>query len=111
MDGAFFSDDIISMLDAAGVEFTVSMSLERFAALKALIEKRKRWRRLNGQCSFFETNWKPASWNDRYRFVFIRSQNHKQYKDAVQLDLFIPYEYGHDFKVYAMIGITYCTRN
>jgi hypothetical protein len=38
MDGAFFSDDIISMLDAAGVEFTVSMSLERFAALKALIE-------------------------------------------------------------------------
>jgi hypothetical protein len=99
MDSAFFSDDIISMLDAAGVEFTVSVPFERFAALKALIEKRKRWRRLNGQCSFFETNWKPASWNDRYRFVFIRSQNRKQYKDAVQLDLFIPYEYGHDFKV------------
>lgn len=99
MDSAFFSDDIVSMLDAAGVEFTVSVPFERFAALKTLIENRKRWRRLNGQCSFFETNWKPASWNDRYRFVFIRSQNRKQYKDAVQLDLFIPYEYGHDFKV------------
>jgi len=99
MDSAFFSDDIVGMLDTAGVEFTVSVPFERFAALKTLIEKRKRWRRLNGQCSFFETNWKPASWNDRYRFVFIRSQNRKQFKDVVQLDLFIPYEYGHDFKV------------
>lgn len=99
MDSAFFSDDIVRMLDREGVEFTVSVPFERFTALKTLIENRKRWHRLNGQCSFFEANWKPASWNDRYRFVFIRSQNRKQYKGAVQLDLFIPYEYGHDFKV------------
>jgi hypothetical protein len=99
MDSAFFSDHIVSMLDAAVVEFSVSVPFDRFAALKSLIEKRKCWRRLNGQCSFFEMNRKPASWNDRYHFVFICSQNRKQYKDAVQLDLFIPYEYGHDFKV------------
>ena len=64
-----------------------------------MIEKRQRWRRLNGQWSFFESNWKPASWSDRYRFVFIRCQNRQQYKGAVQLDLFIPYKYGYDFKV------------
>ena len=99
MDSAFFSDDIIRMLDTEGVQFTISVPFERFAALKALIESRKRWRRLNGQCSFFEANWKPSSWDERYRFVFIRNQNRKQHKGAVQLDLFIPYEYGYDFKV------------
>ena len=99
MDSAFFSDDIIGMLNDESVEFTVSVPFERFTVLKAMIEKRKRWRRLNGQLSFFESNWKPSSWSDRYRFVFIRSQNRQQYKGAVQLDLFVPYEYGHDFKV------------
>jgi hypothetical protein len=99
MDSAFFSDDIVSLLDTEGVQFTVSVPFERFSALKALIENRKRWRRLNRQWSFFETNWKPSSWNDRYRFVFIRSQNRQQAKGAIQLDLFIPYEYGYDFKV------------
>jgi len=99
MDSAFFSDDIVSMLDADGVEFTISVPFERFAALKALVENRKRWCRLNGQWSFFETHWKPSSWLDQYRFVFIRSQNRQQYKGPVQLDLFIPYEYGFDFKV------------
>ena len=99
MDSAFFIDYIVRMLDAEEVEFTISVPFERFAALKALIENRKRWRHLNGQCSFFEANWKPSSWDDRYRFVFVRNQNRQQYKGAVQLDLFIPYEYGYDFKV------------
>lgn len=99
MDSAFFNDDIVSMLDREEVEFTASVPFERFAALKTLIENRKRWRRLDGQCSFFETDWKPAKWQDRYRSVFTRNQNRKQYKGAVQLDLFVPYEYGYDFKV------------
>jgi len=99
MDSAFFSDDIVRMLDTEGVQFTISVPFERFATLKALIESRKRWRQLTGQCSFFEANWKPSSWEDRYRFVFVRNQNRQQYKGAVQLDLFIPYEYGYDFKV------------
>ena len=99
MDSAFFSDDIVGMLDDEGVEFTISVPFERFTALKALIEGRKRLRRLNCLWSFFESNWKPVSWRERYRFVFVRSQNRQQYKGAVQLDLFIPYEYGYDFKV------------
>jgi hypothetical protein len=99
MDSAFFSDEIVRMLDTAGVQFTISVPFERFSALKALIENRQRWRYLNAVCSFFEANWKPASWDDRYRFVFVRSQNRQQYKGAVQLDLFVPYEYGYDFKV------------
>jgi len=99
MDSAFFSDEIISALDAWRVEFTVSVPFERFAELKQRIEGRRRWRRLNGQIAYFETSWKPKSWDDRFRFVFVRTRTKKQHKGPVQLDLFIPYAYGYEFKV------------
>jgi len=99
MDSAFFSDEIISALEASGIEFTVSVPFERFAELKGRIETRKRWRRLDGQVAYFETAWKPKAWDRRFRFVFIRTRTKKQFKGPVQLDLFIPYEYGHEFKV------------
>jgi hypothetical protein len=99
MDSAFFSDEIISALDAWGVEFTVSVPFERFCELKGMIEGRKRWRRLDVEVSYFETPWKPKSWDERFRFIFVRTHTKKQYKGPVQLDLFIPYEYGYEFKV------------
>ena len=99
MDSAFFSDEIITALDRRGVEFTVSVPFERFAQLKGMIEGRKRWRRFSGDLSFFETSWKPKKWNQRFRFVFVRTRAKKQHKGPVQLDLFIPYDYGYDFKV------------
>jgi hypothetical protein len=99
MDSAFFSDEIVSALDAWRVEFTVSVPFERFAELKGMIEGRKRWRRQSGEVSYFEASWKPKSWDERFRFVFIRTRTKKQQKGPVQLDLFIPYEYGYEFKV------------
>jgi hypothetical protein len=99
MDSAFFSDEIIAVLDAEGVEFTMSVPFERFPKLKGMIEGRKRWRWFNGELSFFDTSWKPKKWNQRFRFVFVRSQAKKQRKGPVQLDLFVPYEYGYEFKV------------
>ena len=41
MDSAFFSDEIVGSLDAAGVEYTVSVPFERFTDLKARIEARR----------------------------------------------------------------------
>jgi hypothetical protein len=99
MDSAFFSDEIVSALEARDIEFTISVPFERFVALKGLIEGRKRWRRLNSDVSYFETPWKPKSWDKRFRFVFVRTQTKRQQKGPVQLDLFIPYEYGYEFKV------------
>jgi len=99
MDGAFFSDAIVSALNEAEIEYTISVPFERFAQLKEIIENRRCWNRLDNQHDFFESNWKPKSWNVRHRFVFVRQQAKVQYKQAVQLDLFIPYEYGYTFKV------------
>ncbi len=99
MDGAFFSESIVYALDEAKIEYTISVPFERFAALKAQIETRRRWYRLDHQCDYFEAKWKPKSWPKRHRFVFVRQQAKVQHKHPIQLDLFIPYEYGYSFKV------------
>jgi len=99
MDAAFFSQEIVGLLEAAGVDFTLSVPFERFTELKAMIERRRRWRRFNPVLSFFDTPWKPKSWENRYRFLFIRERVTRQHKGPLQLDLFIPHELGYDFKV------------
>jgi len=98
-DSAFFSDELVTMLHGHRVEFTLSVPFERFARLKGMIEGRRRWRTLDADRSFFERSWKPQSWEQAYRFVFIRTRAKKQRKGPVQLDLFVPYEYGYEFKV------------
>lgn len=99
MDSAFFSDAIVSWLDRAGVEFTISVPFERFAELKEACETRQRWKRLGHRRSFFESRWKPKSWSRRFRFIFVRTRTKRRHKGPVQLDLFIPYVEGYDFKV------------
>jgi hypothetical protein len=99
MDSAFFSDAIVGDLDQLGVEYTISVPFERLVELKGRIEARRRWYRIDDQCDYFECAWKPKSWRRRHRFILVRRRNRVQYKQPVQLDLFVPYEYGYDFKV------------
>jgi hypothetical protein len=99
MDSAFFSDEIVMALDDAGIELTVSVPFERFAELKDKIEKRKHWQRVSGSVSYFEEQWKPHVWDRRFRFLFVRTLAKRQQKGPIQLDLFLPHEYGYDFKV------------
>jgi len=63
------------------------------------VQNRKRWRRIDKQWSYFETNWKPKSWDTNYRFIFIRKKNKKQHKGPLQLDLFEPRDFNYDYKV------------
>ena len=99
MDSAFFSDEIIDALLDREVQFTLSVPFERFTELKGMIEQRRRWHRLNSESGYFETAWKPQCWDNCFRFIFIRTKTKKQQKGPVQLDLFVPYDYGYDFKV------------
>lgn len=99
MDSAFFSDQIVCALQKEGIEFTISVPFERFSELKKMIQNRKRWKFFSGEFSYFDTSWKPKSWDSRFRFLFIRRKVKKQSKEPVQLDLFIPHEYGYEFKV------------
>ena len=99
MDSAFFSDEIVSALDALGIEFTLSVPFERFVELKKRVQGRARWRSMDETWSFFEAAWKPKKWKKVYRFLFIRQRCPIIRKEPIQLDLFIPYEYGYEFKV------------
>ena len=99
MDSAFFSDEIVAALNEQGVEFSISVPFERFVELKQIIERRQHWYVVNAEVSYFEAEWKPKSWPRRCRFLMIRTHTKKQQKGPVQLDLFVPYEYGYEFKV------------
>ena len=102
-DSAFFSDELVTLLQEQRVEFTLSVPFERFVKLKGMIENRQRnrqrWRRVGPERWFFERSWKPKKWSRSYRFVFIRKRVACQRKGPVQLDLFVPYEFGFEFKV------------
>lgn len=99
MDGAFFSDRLVSMLEKQGVEFTISVPFERLLELKSRIEKRWRWSRLNSEVSYFELRWSPKSWKRRARFLAVRSLQRAQRKEPLQLDLFVPHVVGYEVKV------------
>jgi hypothetical protein len=99
MDSAFFSEEIVGKLDEQGVEFTISVPFERFTELKGMIEQRRRWKNFNNELSYFDAQWKPKKWEERFRFLFIRTKVKQQNKEPIQLDMFVPHEYGYEFKV------------
>ena len=99
MDSAFFSKNVMSVFDDNNVKFSASVPFERLTELKGKIEQRKRWRRIDHEWSYFETNWKPKSWDTNYRFIFTRRKTRKQHKAPLQLDLFEPRDFNYDYKV------------
>lgn len=98
-DSAFFSDAMVWTLLDWGIEFSMSVPFERFVQLKSMVEARRQWKHIDLDTAYFETDWKPKSWSQDFRFLFIRTRNQKQNKEPIQLDLFIPKEYGYDYKV------------
>ncbi len=99
MDGAFFDQKILNLMDLYGVECTISVPFERFPVLKEIIESRRRWKRLDGSYSYFESDWMPKSWPGPYRFLFVRQQVRRQVKGPLQLDLFQPRDFDYDYRV------------
>lgn len=99
MDSAFFNDDFLNMMDKRAIEFTASVPFDRFSELKSIIESRERWITIDEKWSYFESDWKPKSWDRKYRFIFIRQRVPIQRKGALQLDLFEPRDHDYDYKV------------
>jgi hypothetical protein len=99
MDGAFFNKNIVSLMASNQIKFTVSVPFARFAELKQMIETCESWSDIDKTWSFFESQWKPKSWNDEYRFVFTRKKVKKPQKGPLQLDLFEPVSREYQYKV------------
>jgi hypothetical protein len=99
MDGAFFSDTLVTLLADLKVEFTISVPFERFVELKGKVENRRFWKRINDDLGYFELKWKPKAWSRRYRFLFVRNRSVIRGKEPIQLDLFVPQVHGYESKV------------
>lgn len=99
MDSAFFSDEIVSLLEAMQILYTISVPFERFAELKGKINNRTFWHRAYTDTRYFQLWWKPKCWDTKRRFLFVRTREAKQRKEPLQLNMFEPYEYGYQFKV------------
>lgn len=97
-DSAFFSDELLDLQEALRVEYTNSVPFARYGELKALVEQRERWCKLDEDISYFECRWKAKSWDRSRRMIFIRTRVKKSNKEPIQLDLFEPHAYGYDFK-------------
>jgi hypothetical protein len=99
VDAAFFAQPLLEQLDQMGVEFTASVPFERLLALKGIVEKTKRWLRIDNEWSYAETDYRPKSWSFSPRFVLYRRLLPKQRKGPIQLDLFEPRDYEYEYKV------------
>ena len=99
MDFAFFDETILDQLASEGIDFTASVPFERFPELKALIEARRRWNRIDETWSYAELRWKPKSWACQFRMLAIRRRRARQRKGPLQLDLFEPRDYDYEYKV------------
>jgi Transposase DDE domain group 1 len=100
LDSAFFNEEVLSSYNRQGVQFSASVPFERFADLKAMVESRRRWKRMDCQWSYFETQWKPKCWEEGgFRFIFTRQKTKRQRKAPIQLDLFEPRDFNFDYRV------------
>jgi hypothetical protein len=98
LDSAHFSDDTCFWLDERRVDFSVSVPFERFPQLKQRIQSRKNWHPIDDRWSFFETQWKPKSWNQGFRVIIFRQRIKVPRKGPIQLDLFEPFDWQHEYK-------------
>lgn len=98
MDGAFFREDVIDLLEAEGVEYAIKVPFYAWLGLKERIAKRRRWNRVDDSVECFE-QWLPVpAWSCSMRVVIYRKKVAHRTRKNFQLDLFDPddghYEYS-----------------
>lgn len=98
LDSAHFSDEMCFWLHQMDVQFSISTPFERFSHLKAIIEKRRKWHRVDDTWSFFEYPWVPKNWTRTYRCVVFRKRRPVPRKGELQLELFAPVAFEHEYK-------------
>jgi hypothetical protein len=99
LDSAFFAENTVLLMEELKTEYTISVPFERLTELKAAIENRQRWCRIDDTWSYFEATWKPKSWLHEARFVFVRQQWPRRKAGPIQLDLFEPRSTEYTYKV------------
>lgn len=106
VDSAFFNEIVFLTLQEHDVEFSASVPFERFPQLKQRIESCEQWLHVDETHSVFESEWKPKSWDDSYRLIFVRTRRPVRRQGPLQLDLFIPRDFEYEYSVIATTKTT-----
>jgi len=94
LDGAFFRQDVIALLEARGAGFAIKVPFFHWLDLQGRIARRRRWQRVDGEVEFFEDAMAITPWNTYLRIAIYRKRvSHRSAKNY-QLDLFDPDD-GH----------------
>jgi hypothetical protein len=98
MDGAFFLEEIIDLLEDRGTEYAIKVPFFPWLGLKDRIARRRRWRRVDDQVEYFEQRLTVSTWSRTMRMVIYRKRVRHRTPKNYQLDLFDPddgyYEYS-----------------
>ena len=90
MDGAFFREDVIDVLDAEGVQYAIKAPFYRWLGLKERIVECRYWDRVDSTVECFE-QWLPVpAWSRNMRVVVYRKRVAHRIAKNYQLDLFDP---------------------
>jgi hypothetical protein len=90
MDGAFFRDDVLSLLQRRRAEYAIKMPFYLWTGAREQVAKQTRWTRIDDEIAFFETRLDLTPWARAERvLIFRRRVGHKTAKNY-QLDLFDP---------------------
>jgi hypothetical protein len=98
LDGGFFYPEVLRFLVGEGLRFAIKVPLWKWLGIREKIAARRRWTRVDGSVSGFETELSIPKWELRLRVVVYRKKvGHETHKNF-QLDLFSPddghYEYS-----------------
>jgi hypothetical protein len=98
MDGAFFRQDVIALLERHGAEYAIKVPFYPWVGLKARVQATRTWTRVDDAVSCAEHEVAVARWERRFRVVVYRRRVQHQTAKNFQLDLFDPsnghYEYS-----------------
>ena len=98
MDGAFFREDVLDLLEARGAEYAIRVPFYQWLRLTERIRRQRRWRRVDDTVSCFEQRLEVKAWQRRLRVVVYRKRVYHLTHKNFQLDLFDPadgyYEYS-----------------
>jgi hypothetical protein len=98
MDGAFFIERVIRLLQEKKVGYAIKVPFWRWIGLRNHIQGRKRWYRVASKVEYFEKNLRLDPWGMTLRVVIYRKKVMHKARKNYQLDLFDPndghYEYS-----------------
>ena len=101
MDGAFFGQKVLSLLDARNAGYAIKVPFWRWLPLREQIQKRKQWQRVDSTVEGFEIDLYVAPWERNLRVAIYRKRVSHPTRKSYQLDLFDPDDGAYEYSAVA----------